>query len=59
MFLSGSVSYCNFLIDIEAECQDDSMKIRVAMNGSFHGLIYSSGNVVKPTLIYAMLAKFT
>lgn len=29
--------------DIEAECQDDFMKIRVAFNGSFQGLIYSSG----------------
>jgi len=31
------------VLDIEAECQDDYMKIRVAFNGSFTGLLYSSG----------------
>lgn len=30
--------------DIEAECQDDYMKIRVGFNGSFTGLLYSAGN---------------
>lgn len=30
--------------DIEAECQDDFMKIRVGFNGSFAGLVYSAGN---------------
>jgi len=29
--------------DIEAECQDDYMKIRIGFNGSFAGLLYSSG----------------
>ncbi|XP_046985720.1 cuticlin-5 [Schistocerca americana] len=28
---------------IEAECQDEYMKIRIGFNGSFHGLLYSSG----------------
>lgn len=31
------------LTDIEAECQDDFMKIRVGFNGSFSGLVYSAG----------------
>lgn len=30
--------------DIEAECQDDYMKIRIGFNGSFTGLLYSAGN---------------
>lgn len=30
-------------IDIEAECQDDYMKIRIGFNGSFTGLLYSAG----------------
>ena len=29
--------------DIEAECRDDFMKLRVAFNDSFSGLIYSAG----------------
>ncbi|XP_052861127.1 uncharacterized protein LOC128268144 [Anopheles cruzii] len=29
---------------IEAECQDDYMKIRIGFNGSFSGLLYSSGS---------------
>lgn len=29
--------------DIEAECQDDYMKIRIGFNGSFTGLVYSAG----------------
>lgn len=29
--------------DIEAECQDDYMKIRIGFNGSFNGLLYSAG----------------
>lgn len=32
-----------YFIDIEAECQDDYMKIRIGFNGSFSGLLYSSG----------------
>lgn len=31
--------------DIEAECQDDYMKIRIGFNGSFTGLLYSAGNI--------------
>lgn len=31
------------VIDIEAECQDDYMKIRIGFNGSFTGLLYSAG----------------
>lgn len=30
--------------DIEAECQDDYMKIRIGFNGTFAGLVYSAGN---------------
>lgn len=37
------LSLC-FLSDIEAECQDDYMKIRVGFNGTFTGLVYSAGN---------------
>ena len=29
--------------DIEAECRDDVMKLRVAFNDTFAGLIYSAG----------------
>lgn len=36
------------LSDIEAECQDDYMKIRIGFNGSFAGLLYSAGK--KPQL---------
>lgn len=32
-----------YVADIEAECQDDYMKIRVGFNGSFTGLVYSAG----------------
>lgn len=35
-----------FFVDIEAECQDDYMKIRVGFNGSFTGLLYSAGNFI-------------
>ncbi|EEB12802.1 conserved hypothetical protein [Pediculus humanus corporis] len=37
---------------IEAECQDDYMKIRVGFNGSFTGLLYSSGYSYDPDCIY-------
>lgn len=30
-------------VDIEAECQDDYMKIRIGFNGTFTGLLYSAG----------------
>lgn len=32
-----------YITDIEAECQDDYMKIRIGFNGSFTGLLYSAG----------------
>lgn len=32
-----------FFADIEAECQDDYMKIRIGFNGTFTGLVYSAG----------------
>lgn len=34
---------CYYSADIEAECQDDFMKIRIGFNGSFTGLLYSAG----------------
>ncbi|KAL0268361.1 UNVERIFIED_CONTAM: hypothetical protein PYX00_010335 [Menopon gallinae] len=37
---------------IEAECQDDYMKIRVGFNGSFAGLLYSSGYSYDPDCVY-------
>lgn len=36
--------------DIEAECQDDFMKIRVGFNGSFAGLVYSAGKTPNSTI---------
>lgn len=39
-------------IDIEAECQDDYMKIRIGFNGSFGGLLYSSGYSYDPDCVY-------
>ena len=38
--------------DIEAECQDDYMKLRVGFNGSFGGLLYSSGYSYDPDCVY-------
>ena len=32
-----------YFSDIEAECRDDVMKLRVAFNDTFAGLIYSAG----------------
>ena len=29
--------------DVDAECQNDYMKIRIRFNGSFTGIIYSTG----------------
>jgi hypothetical protein len=40
--------------DIEAECQDDYMKIRIGFNGSFAGLLYSSG---KSTMYTNMISE--
>ncbi|CAG0903190.1 unnamed protein product [Darwinula stevensoni] len=37
---------------IEAECQDDFMKLYVRFNGTFAGLIYSSGYSYDPDCIY-------
>ncbi len=42
MFEHNFYIFC-LIIDIEAECQDDYMKIRIGFNGSFNGLLYSSG----------------
>lgn len=41
-----------FSSDIEAECQDDYMKIRIGFNGSFGGLLYSSGYSYDPDCVY-------
>ncbi|GBP72005.1 hypothetical protein EVAR_38685_1 [Eumeta japonica] len=38
--------------NIEAECQDDFMKIRVGFNGSFAGLVYSAGYSYDPDCMY-------
>ncbi|KAF3426982.1 hypothetical protein E2986_05213 [Frieseomelitta varia] len=37
---------------IEAECQDDYMKIRIGFNGSFAGLLYSAGYSYDPDCMY-------
>ncbi|XP_046806946.1 uncharacterized protein LOC111687941 isoform X2 [Lucilia cuprina] len=37
---------------IEAECQDDYMKIRIGFNGSFSGLVYSAGYAYDPDCMY-------
>ncbi|KAM7358177.1 uncharacterized protein ACRADG_003232 [Cochliomyia hominivorax] len=37
---------------IEAECQDDYMKIRIGFNGSFSGLVYSAGYSYDPDCMY-------
>lgn len=39
-------------VDIEAECQDDYMKIRIGFNGSFSGLVYSAGYAYDPDCMY-------
>lgn len=40
---TGKIDIYYFLADIEAECQDDYMKITVGFNGTFKGLVYSAG----------------
>ncbi|KAG7157936.1 putative Zona pellucida-like domain-containing protein 2 [Homarus americanus] len=40
------------VLNIEAECQDDFMRIHVQFNGSFSGLIYSSGYAYDGDCIY-------
>lgn len=42
----------NIFLDIEAECQDDYMKIRIGFNGSFAGLLYSAGYAYDPDCMY-------
>ncbi|XP_019848212.1 uncharacterized protein LOC105232777 [Bactrocera dorsalis] len=37
---------------IEAECQDDYMKIRIGFNATFNGLIYSAGYAYDPDCMY-------
>jgi len=46
------VFFSIFFADIEAECQDDYMKIRIGFNGSFGGLLYSSGYSYDPDCVY-------
>lgn len=43
MRLKVNNNFFTDVADIEAECQDDYMKIRVGFNGSFSGLLYSAG----------------
>lgn len=40
------------ILDITAECSDEYMKVVVRFNGTFTGLIYSSGYVHDPNCIY-------
>ena len=35
----------SFVADMEAECSDDVMKLRVKFNDTFSGLIYSAGKL--------------
>ena len=32
-----------YILDMEAECSDDVMKLRVKFNATFNGLVYSAG----------------
>ena len=32
-----------YILDMEAECSDDVMKLRVKFNATFSGLVYSAG----------------
>lgn len=41
-----------YFADIVAECSDDYMKVLVRFNGTFTGLIYSSGYVYDESCIY-------
>lgn len=47
-----SISLSIYSVDIEAECQDDYMKIRIGFNGSFSGLVYSAGYAYDPDCMY-------
>lgn len=46
LFASYHLCSIFFVADIEAECQDDYMKIRIGFNGSFTGLLYSAGKQI-------------
>lgn len=46
-----------YIVDIEAECQDDFMKIRVGFNGSFTGLVYSAGEFFRSSDIVWLVEK--
>lgn len=37
---------------VAAECQNDYMKIRIRFNGSFSGIIYSTGFAYDPLCVY-------
>ena len=48
-YFSNTLTNANQLIhfpDMEAECSDDVMKLRVKFNDTFAGLIYSAGKLV-------------
>ena len=47
-YLKMSISF--FIVDMEAECSDDVMKMTVKFNDTFKGLIYSAGNIHKTQL---------
>lgn len=52
-FLSILTLFCYFAsTDIAAECSDDYMKVTIHYNGTFTGLVYSSGYVHDPNCIY-------
>lgn len=38
--------------DISAECSDDLIRAVIVFNGTFKGIIYSSGYVNDPTCLY-------
>jgi hypothetical protein len=44
--------FTNKHTDIAAECSDDYMKVTIHYNGTFTGLVYSSGYVHDPNCIY-------
>ena len=46
--------FFSILLDMEAECSDDVMKLRVKFNATFSGLIYSAGK--QQTCLYAKLS---
>ena len=46
------LTYFQTKTDIAAECSDDYMKVTIHYNGTFTGLVYSSGYVHDPNCIY-------